>query len=203
MNLSIFNYFTCSWNLFSLEKFTNTSISALIKSDHRTWYNLSSAWAVWAFWGSTKTMLSIASTHSCLIDMLSFGFFQLSVSCLYTPYLDCRFRELMACDVQVTAPWQVGVSGRTDIWVARGRPRCVRSSPGARWRMTGGYSAKPGGRADWLIGSTLLWGNWFIYQEGRIPLNFNFTLMCRMKDNFYNWIQFQIHMEDRKKLQMK
>ena len=180
--------------------------------DHWTWYNLSSAWAVWAFWGNRKTMLSFASTHSYLIDILSFGFLS-----FFSAYA-CRALGILSlfilqncithtnCHVQVMAPWQVDVSGLTDIWVTRGScPRCVRSSPGARWRMTGGYLAKQGGRVNWLIGPTLLSGK-LIHLSRRkdlFKLPFNFTLMCRMKDNFHNWIQFQIHITDRKKLQMK
>ena len=111
------------------------------------------------------------------------------------------FDVCLKCIVQVTAPWRVGVSRRTDIWRGRESSTCVRSSPGVRWRMTGGFLARPGER-NWLIGSTLLWGKLIHLSRRKDPFKLlNFALIFRMKCNFYNWIQF--HIEDRKKLQMK
>ena len=150
-----------------------------------------------------KTILSIASTHTHLIATLSV---YRQVHCTASS-IDVEVSFLKICilvfarsrppDRAVCAGWQTGAG-----WAGPGDPRVrdpVLVPGGGRQEDTRENQVR---ESNWLIGSTLLWGKLIHLSRRKDPFKLlNFTLMCRMKDNFYNWIQF--HLKDRKKLQMK
>ena len=153
------------------------SRSAFIISDHRTRNNLSITRAVWAFW--ENNILSIASTHTHLIVTLS----------VYRQ-VHCKASSI---DVEVLQSsedyWRFVLPGHGPL-----TGRCVRADRQGQgeqaqvthvceiqsWcpveddrRILGKTRCE--NQIDWLV--QLYYGvKWFIYQEGRIPLNFSISL---------------------------